>query len=433
MPPSIFPTGVTRYDPGRAHGCYVLYDGRNADAFLIDMNGNVVNRWPYSGFPVEMIDPDLIDAARGRIFAQKGPQIFDNDTLVELDWDGSIVWEWGEKAPGGKARQDHDQARLPNGNTLVLAEAERIAPRLSDQPVGDEAIYEVTPDGDIVWEWFCCEHLDALGITDEMILYLRGSKSRPRRRIVALNNMTPLGPNKWSAGGDKRFHPDNIMIDDRDSNVIAIIERATGDIVWRMGPVHSSSYDFSKRESARALPRPVDHTSGQHDAHIIAEGLPGAGNILVFDNQGPAGHPQVNLEMQGGSRVLEIDPVAMQVVWQYDGASSGDQYWTFYSAFIGSARRLPNGNTLICEGMHGRVFQVTPEGDIVWEYVNPHFAESVGGAEDDDRPNKWIFKGRRNWIYRAQPVPYFWVPEGTPRTEIAVVPPKPLDFRIPSR
>ena len=134
---------------------------------------------------------------------------------------------------------------------------------------------------------------------------------------------------------------------------------------------------------------------------------------------------------QGGSRVLEIDPIAMQVVWQYDGASSADQYWTFYSAFISSARRLPNGNTLICEGMHGRVFQVTPEGDIVWEYVNPHFAEPVGKAEDDDRPNKWIFKGRRNWIYRAQPVPYFWVPEGTPRTEIAVVPLKPSDFRIP--
>ena len=292
------------------------------------------------------------------------------------------------------------------------------------------AIYEVDPDGDIVWQWFCCDHFDELGITNEMLPYVFGYRSRPRRRVVALNNMAPLGPNKWYAAGDDRFHPDNILIDDRDSNVIAIIARASGEVVWRIGPTHPSSYDFSKRESPRALPRPVDHTSGQHDAHMIPEGLPGAGNILLFDNQGPAGHPQVNLEFQGGSRILEIDPVSMEVVWQYDGASSGAQYWTFYSSFISSARRLPNGNTLICEGMHGRIFQVMPDGEIVWEYVNPHFAEAAGDAADDDGPNKWVFKGRRNWIYRAQPVPYSWAPEGTPHSEREVVPPGLPEFRV---
>lgn len=163
---------------------------------------------------------------------------------------------------------------------------------------------------------------------------------------------------------------------------------------------------------------------------MIPEGLPGAGNILIFDNQGPAGHPQVNLEFQGGSRILEIDPVSMEVVWQYDGASSGEQYWTFYSSFISSARRLPNGNTLICEGMHGRIFQVMPDGEIVWEYVNPHFAEAAGDAADDDGPNKWVFKGRRNWIYRAQPVPYSWAPEGTPHSEKEVAPPRLSEFRV---
>ena len=430
MPPSVLPTGVTRYDPERAHGCYVLFDGRNADSFLIDMNGTEINRWPYSGFPVEMIDPDLADGVRGRILAQKEPGIFQNETLIELDWNGTIVWEWGEKAPGGKARQVHDLARLANGNTLVLAGADRIVPRLSDRPVGDGAIYELDPDGDIVWQWFCCDHLDELGFTDEMLPFVFGDRSRPRRRVIALNDMAPLGPNKWYAAGDDRFHPDNILIDDRDSNVIAIIARASGHVVWRIGPSHPSSYDFSRRESPRALPRPVDHTSGQHDVHMIPEGLPGAGNILIFDNQGPAGHPQVNLEFQGGSRILEIDPVSMEVVWQYDGASSGEQYWTFYSSFISSARRLPNGNTLICEGMHGRIFQVMPDGEIVWEYVNPHFAEAAGDAADDDGPNKWVFKGRRNWIYRAQPVPYSWAPEGTPHSEKEVVPPRLSEFRV---
>jgi hypothetical protein len=171
------------------------------------------------------------------------------------------------------------------------------------------------------------------------------------------------------------------------------------------------------------VPRPVDQFSGQHDAHLIPKGLPGAGNLLVFDNQGEAGYPPAELAVNGGSRVLEIDPATKQIVWEYQGEDSDRPNWSFSSTFISSARRLPNGNTLIDEGMHGRFFQVTPQGEIVWEYVNPYFAKSpVGGV-----------KGAvtTNWTYRAQPVPYEWVPAGTPRSELAVVPPDLATFRIP--
>ena len=69
---------------------------------------------------------------------------------------------------------------------------------------------------------------------------------------------------------------------------------------------------------------------------------------------------------------------------------------------LGSARRLPNGHTLICEAMRGRIFQVTPNGEIVWEYVNPHFGKVALGEREITT----------NFIYRAQPVPYEWVPRG---------------------
>ena len=108
---------------------------------------------------------------------------------------------------------------------------------------------------------------------------------------------------------------------------------------------------------------------------MIPPGLPGAGNVLVFDNDGPAGLPQFYQKTFPGSRILEIDPVAREIVWQYDASRSGMPFWAFYSSFISSARRLPNGNTLICEGMHGRFFQVTREGEIVWEFVNPRYGE----------------------------------------------------------
>ena len=196
------------------------------------------------------------------------------------------------------------------------------------------------------------------------------------------------------------------MIDSREGNFIAIVEKATGEVVWRMGPDYPAAYDFSRRDFNGECPRPVDSISGQHDAHMIPPGLPGAGNVLVFDNDGPAGLPQVYQKTFPGSRILEIDPVAREIVWQYDASRSGMPFWAFYSSFISSARRLPNGNTLICEGMHGRFFQVTREGEIVWEFVNPRY-----GEWSQHQMNLVNFGGREaNWVFRAQPVPDDWLP-----------------------
>lgn len=119
--PSVFPTGVTIYDPKKAFNGFVLFDGRDERSYLIDMNGRDVHTWRYSGFPVEMIDPALNKGRRGHVLLQKEPNNYENRTLLELDWEGNVVWEWGQKAPGGRAAQTHDLARLPNGNTLVLS------------------------------------------------------------------------------------------------------------------------------------------------------------------------------------------------------------------------------------------------------------------------------------------------------------------------
>ena len=85
--------------------------------------------------------------------------------------------------------------------------------------------------------------------------------------------------------------------------------------------------------------------------------------MLVFDN-GPH---------RGGatfSRVLEVDPASNEIAWEYRGSPP----IAFYSYHISGAERLPNGNTLICEGAPGRLFEVTADKKIVWEYVNPHLA-----------------------------------------------------------
>ncbi len=177
--------------------------------------------------------------------------------------------------------------------------------------------------------------------------------------------------------------------------------------------------------TSRKLPRPVDQISGQHDAQIIAEGLPGAGNLLVFDNQGEAGYPRASVTYTGGSRVLEIDPVKKEIVWQYTGASSGNPGWTFRSTHVSNARRLPNGNTFIDEGQIGRFFQVTREGDIVWEYLNPYPRRGKGA--ETGRPTI-------NYsVYRAEPVSYDWAPQATPHSETAVGPPESAAFRLTAK
>ena len=75
MPYSVFPTGTTIYKPEKAYNCYVLHEGRDGRSYLIDMNGITVHSWPYTGFPVEMIDPEINQGRRGDVFCQKEPVV----------------------------------------------------------------------------------------------------------------------------------------------------------------------------------------------------------------------------------------------------------------------------------------------------------------------------------------------------------------------
>jgi len=419
---SVFPTGTTIYDPARAYGSFLCFSALDGNTHVVDMDGHEVHRWPFPGVPGEIIDPALVGGKRGHVLLQlsSGPDqrggIFSNRTVGELDWDGATLWEWGSQAPGGAARQNHDWARLANGHTLLLVTIPHAVKGLSGKEVGDQAIYEVDQNGSIAWQWVAGDHLDEFGFSPEGIRYLQERIERNPIEIwgyLEINNLKVLGPNRWFDGGDQRFNPDNLLIDSRKGNVIAIIERTSGKIVWRLGPYFSGSeFVQDHRLYNRNVPRPVDQLSGQHDAHLIPKGLPGAGDLLVFDDQGGAGFPPAALGIYAGSRILEIDPVKKQIVWQYTGEDSGRPTWTFFSSFVSNARRLPNGNTLIDEGMYGRFFQVTPGGDIVWEYVNPY-------------PGINIVNGKsvvNRLVYRVQPVPYDWLPAGTPHTQDAVVP-----------
>ncbi len=417
--PSVFPTGVTRYDPQKAYNSFILFSGSDGHTHLIDMNGHEVHQWEKSGFPAKYVDPSLVHDQKGIVGLQlseipgdgthKIPGAtagFRNQTFGYVDWSGKTLWEWGHQAPGGNARQHHDWVRLEDGGTLLLANQNRSIPG-GAKPVLDDVIYDIGPDGRLRWTWKAGDHLNEFGFTPAQLALVLHAENPD---YLHFNDMQRLGPNHWYRNGDKRFAPDNIIVDSREANFIAIIDPHTGKVVWRLGP----NLPPRGRKDPTA-PFPVNQFVGQHDAHLIAEGLSGAGNVLVFDNQGEAGYPAHPLQVAGGSRILEINPITQQVVWSYTGQNSGGAPWSFYSSFISSVDRLPNGNTLIDEGMNGRFFQITPSGEIVWEYVSPYTGEAPATGEGHPTQS--------NWVYRIQPVPYDWAPDGTPHTETALTAP----------
>lgn len=440
--PTIYPTGATVYNPDKAWSGYTIFQAADLGALLIDMSGREVHLWKgLRGFPNKLLPGGYVLGSTAERDPKHGFQ--DEADLVQVDWDGNIVWqfnrhEWIEDPghePQWMARAHHDYQRSGNpvgyyvpgadpktaeGNTIILVHKNVHNPKISDKPLLDDSILEVDWEGNIVWEWNCHEHFDELGFDEQAKNVLFRD---PNTRYFGsgagdwmhINSVSVLGPNRFYDAGDERFHPDNLIWDGRETNIIAIIDKKTGSIVWKLGP------DYSAPEYKH-----LGWIIGQHHAHLIPRGLPGEGNLLVFDNGGWAGYGSPNPASPFGqknavrdhSRILEIDPLTLEIVWQYTPTEAGflaplDSY-RFYSPYISSAQRLPNGNTLITEGADGRIFEVTREHELVWEYISP-------------------YKNKRNtnMVYRAYRVPYAWVPQLPKPVEQAIEPLDVANFRVP--
>jgi outer membrane protein assembly factor BamB len=191
----------------------------------------------------------------------------------------------------------------------------------------------MTTSREIVWEWRSWEHME------------------PEAYPMTLQDHRA----EWTHGNTVAETAEgNILVSFRNISTVVMIERATGNIIWQLG-----SPPLAQQHDPRPLPN---------------------GNILIFDN---GTHRRDRPETF--SRVLEVDPRTSEIVWQY----ADPALFEFFSPYISGAQRLANGNTLICEGIFGRLFEVTHEGLIVWEYISPYFFEARG------RP------GLNNRVFRA--------------------------------
>lgn len=339
----ILQTGITVHDKDRATPGFTIYSPHSGHVtYLIDMDGKIVHEWDLpdrpSGYARLLPNGNLFYAC----YKEGGPPLQGGGKggwIREVTWDNELVHEYIDLG------QHHDFRKLANGN-IVYPGWEKLdaeaagkvkgglpGSEMDDGSIWGDYIREVSPDGDTVWEWRAGQDMELEEYPLPMMM--------PRRVFAWTNAIFPL-PN-----GD-------VMASMRLLNTIAIIDRETKKFRW------------SRTDRAWGFP---------HDCQMLENG-----NIMLFANGMNAPGPHSH------SRIVEFDPETGKDVWIY----KADPLNHFYSHHISGAQRLWSGNTLICEGAFGRLFEVTPEGEIVWEFINPQFDKAFDGQNVN-----WVFRAYR--------------------------------------
>lgn len=426
--------GLRLNDERAFQGYTLLAPLKDTSTYLLDMHGKVVHQWESDLPPGNSVylkeNGNLLRAARpqtNKRFHGGG----EGGRLREYSWDGELLWEldWNDD----QRLHHHDFEPLPNGNLLLIAweyksgadaTAHGRAHWEEEEEFWPDYLVEIRPTGkngaEVVWEWHTWDHL-VQDQNPDLPNYGRPAEYPGRvdingdfdRQVLSeaeLKRLQALGyvGSRDAVQAPKRISPDwmhtnsvdylaehdLIAISVRTMSEIWIIDHSTttaeaateaggnfgrgGAILFRWG--NPQVYGRGKKEDKQLF--------SQHDARWVppSEKYP-QGSLMVFDNG--SGRPDGKF-----SRVLEL-PLSFdleqgfgldddgcflpeQPAWNYTGKPAE----SFYSSFISGAERQPNGNTLICEGDDGRVFEVTADGTIVWEYWNEHGRQEVGNRPD---------------------------------------------------
>ena len=350
--------GLTHHHSARSWKGYTLVTVITGDAtYLLDMDGQIVHRWHYPDLQVfyaRLLPPGNLLAlvnhisvvpdrppSEGRMLplTQRVRTMGGNASqLMEFNWDGEQVWSYSNECI------HHDFVRLENGNTIMpewvelpegtdrevrggVREPRSRRPRL----VGDDYI-EIDPSGSEVRRIHLWELLD------------------PRRDPICVLEER----NEWTHTNSLDFNAEDgtLLFSCRTNSRVGLIDMDSGKLQWKYGAPE------------------VFH---QHHASWLTNG-----NVQIFDNG-------MHRHGMSYSRVVEVNPKDSSIAWQY--AAKPQQQ--FFSGHISGAERLPNGNTLICEGTSGRVFEVTQQGEVVWEWISPFTVTRQG------EPRTWLFRAHR--------------------------------------
>jgi Arylsulfotransferase (ASST) len=358
----------------------------SSNTILVDMDGTTIKTWHGASEPGHlaylMPDDSILRPCRdyGGSFFGGGV----GGRIQRIDTNDTVVWDY--YCSTSTYQQHHDIQPMPNGNILMIcweakseAEAEAMGRESQHGPLWPHMIVEVEPSGSsggtIVWEWHVWDHL----IQDV-------DPSKPGYGVVADHpelldiNLGDAHGSDWEHLNAIDYNPnlDQIVISSHTLHEYYIIDHSTttqeaaghtggncgkgGDFLYRWG--NPQNYDRGSSTDRQFYVI--------HGVNWIDDGLPGAGNILILNNGDRSGssndyssaeeyvtplEPDGNYTLEAGQAYGPDAPV-----WSYSNPG------TFYSRHLGGCFRLPNGNTLITEGVYGDIFEVTASGTEVWDH-----------------------------------------------------------------
>lgn len=451
------PRGLrTAAKPGAVAGLTLVAPLQSGDVHLVDLAGLVVHTWKTGlapGGAVRLLDDgSLLHCGR----EEGNPRFFGGGIggrIRRIDAHGKVLWDY--VLADAKHTQHHDVIPLANGNVMMIAwqhhtreeaiAAGRDPAQTSDTGLWTDSIFEVRPTppqgGEIVWEWHSWDHLvqdfDPKGANYGEIAENPGrfdvnadhrrepplTAEEKRKQAELEKEMRALGyvggdepdpdskserpkSGDWLHTNSLALHPelDLLVCSSPHLDEIYVIDHSTtsaeaktakggrqgrgGDLLYRWG--NPLRYGMGTKADQRLF--------AQHDATWVAGEKPGELRLLVFNNG--AGRPGKEYSSVD-ELVLPFDPktgFARDEGWPFGPAEPA---WTysdpadFYSPFISGAQRLPNGNTLVCEGKRGRAFEVTRAGAIVWDWLNPHGGDIPPSEQAGKAPPKALFRVTR--------------------------------------
>lgn len=350
---SVAPTsvdGVTRYHEASAWSGYNFFtSGHAPEAILAEMDGTVVHRWSYD---YEKLWPDF-DGPRDAIGSEfwRRAHLYPNGDIlaiheglgmIKLDRDSNLLWEY----PG---RAHHEAHIADDGSIYVLTRRAHLIESVHEsEPVLEDFITVLDENGKETKSVSVLEAIRSSEFSD----LLKGA--RTSGDMLHTNSIELLDGK--IADKAPEFANGNVLISSLRVHAVMVVDLDLEKVVWAL------QGDFRY----------------QHHPKIIDNG-----NLILFDNRGE--------RMQ--STIYEFDVPSREVVWSYRGSERDP----FYTKTCGTCYRLPNGNTLITESDPGRAFEVTKEGEIVWEYISPHRVpgdeELVASLFDVQRIDRDFVKG----------------------------------------
>lgn len=332
-------SSVTIYDRQNSYKGINIYSSKVEQyTYLMDMQGNILHTWSlksndtYANFYYA----ELLE--NGDLLAI----VEDENGFIKLGWDSNIKWE--TKIPG-----HHDFYVSQNGDIYVLARKDSVV-FFAGLPFSTMVDYiaVLTPEGKIKDNIpLYSIYKKYLSFKKVMRIYKQLSDPDILMRIIS-NKCS--GKHLFDEVADIYFSHTNtveiinediegvcskgdILISSRNMSLVAILNVHVRKLVWTWGP---------------------GIVSGQHHPTLLDNG-----NIMMLDN---------GWEERNYSRVIELEPATKEIKWEYKADTKED----FFTLAVGGNQRFPNGNTLITEGSRGRVFEITKDGKIVWEFYNPN-------------------------------------------------------------